>query len=214
MEQEPNTPEAPEAPAVAVQPPTEEPARESAVTKVVYVVKEIVITLLLFLLLRNLVVQARYIPSASMHPGLLEGDRLLVEVVTKNFGWVERGNILVFYRPGDPSPTLSQLLLSSFGIHDDHAMIKRVIGMPGDVIEVIPNEGVLVNGVMASEPFTAEAAREHFGPVTVPEGHLFMMGDNRNQSSDSRIWGFLPISNVIGRALVRFYPFDRIGAIR
>ncbi|OIO30996.1 MAG: signal peptidase I [Candidatus Hydrogenedentes bacterium CG1_02_42_14] len=192
----------------------EEPKEETLGAKVFYVSKEIVITLALFLLLRNLVVQARYIPSASMHPGLLEGDRLLIELVTKNFDWISRGQIIVFYRPGDPKPTLYQLLKSSFGLHDDHAMIKRVIGMPGDVIEVIPNEGVMVNGVLFPENYTAEKSIEHFGPVTVPEGELFMMGDNRNQSSDSRFWGFLPISNIIGKAWVRFYPFDRLGLIR
>ncbi len=187
---------------------------ESVGAKVFYIVKEIVITLLLFLVLRNLVVQARFIPSASMHPGLLEGDRLLVEVVSKHFASVKQGDILVFYRPGEPKPTLKELLLSSFGIHDDHAMIKRVIGLPGDIVEVIPNEGVKVNGQMLKENYTAEVASQPYGPKQVPAGHLLMMGDNRNQSSDGRIWGFLPLENIIGKATIRFYPFDRIGMIR
>jgi signal peptidase I len=181
--------------------------------KTLYVIKEVVITILLFLVLRNLVVQARYIPSASMHPGLLERDRLLVEVVTKHFTDVQRGQILVFYRPGEPKPNLTQLLESSFGFYDDKAMIKRVIGLPGDTVEVVPNIGVFVNGTLLEEDYTAEKARDHFGPETVPEGHLFMMGDNRNQSSDSRMWGYLPIENIIGKALVRFYPFNRVGMI-
>jgi signal peptidase I len=182
--------------------------------KVWYVAREIVITLVLFLLLRNLIVQARFIPSASMHPGLIERDRLLVEVVTTRFHWISRGDILVFYRPGDPKPTFRQLILSSFGLHDDHAMIKRVIGMPGDEVEVVAGEGVRINGELLNENYVAEIANDHFGPIRIPEGHYFMMGDNRNQSSDSRMWGFAPASNVIGRALVRFYPFDRVGLIR
>lgn len=139
---------------------------------------------------------------------------MLVEVVTKHFGGISHGDILVFYRPGEPKPTFYQLMLSSFGIHDDNAMIKRTIGMPGDVVEVIANVGVKVNGELLEENYVAEIANESFGPVTVPEGKLFMMGDNRNQSSDSRKWGFAPIDNVIGEALVRFYPFNRLGLIR
>lgn len=182
--------------------------------KTLYVIKEIVITILLFLALRNLVVQARYIPSASMHPGLLERDRLLVEVVTKHFTEVHRGQILVFYRPGEPKPNLRQLLESSFGFYDDKAMIKRVVGLPGDTVEVVPNIGVFVNGTLLEEDYVAEIARDHFGPERVPDDSLFMMGDNRNQSSDSRMWGYLPMENIIGKALVRFYPFDRVGMIQ
>ncbi|RMH60013.1 MAG: signal peptidase I [Candidatus Hydrogenedentota bacterium] len=183
-------------------------------SRILYVLKEILVTLLLFLVLRNAVVQARYIPSGSMHPGLLEGDRLLVELVSRHFKSPDRGDILVFYKPGDPKPTFSQLIISSFGLYDDRAMIKRVIGTPGDVVEVVPRTGVLVNGKLLDEPYVTEPARDHFGPITVPPGHYFMMGDNRNRSLDSRYWGTLPEENIIGHATIRFYPFNRIGLIR
>lgn len=210
-----NESQAAEAPADALTPETATPPSTAGfAARFFYVLKEILITLLLFLVLRNLVVQARYIPSASMHPGLLEGDRLLVELVTKHVGWIHRGDVLVFYKPNDPQPTFRQLMSSSFGMYDDHAMIKRVIGMPGDRIEVIPNVGVKVNGVLLDEPYVAQHAFEHFGEITVPAGCYFMMGDNRNQSSDSRIWGYLPEANIIGKAVVRFYPFDRMGVVR
>lgn len=148
-----------------------------------------------------------------MHPGLLESDRLLVEVVSKRFGLFHRGDILVFYRPQDEAPHFGQLMLATFGLHYDNALIKRVIGEPGDTIEVIPNVGVKINGRLLDEPYVAEPAIGHFGPVTVPPNCYFMMGDNRNNSADSRIWGFLPAENVVGRAVVRFYPFGRMGLV-
>lgn len=180
-------------------------------TRVWGVVKELAIILLLFLALRNFVVQARYIPSASMHPTLLERDRLLVELVSKHFVDFRRGEILVFYTPGTKPPDFWETILSSFGLYDDGALIKRVIGLPGETIEVRGGEGVYVNGRKLKEPYIAEVSAEDFGPKTIPTGHLFMMGDNRNRSNDSRRWGALPMDHVIGRAAVRFYPFRRIG---
>ena len=192
------------------------PEEETFLSGFFYLLREILITLLLFLALRNFVVQARYIPSPSMRPGLQEGDRLLVELVSKNFGTYERGDILVFYKPGHPHPTLKELLYSSFGMHDDKAMIKRVIGLPGEIVQVIPNVGVKVNGKLLEETYTSEKSHfpNAFGPETVPEGQLFMMGDNRNQSADSRRWGTLPTGNIVGKATVRFYPFHRFGMIK
>lgn len=185
----------------------------SAAAKFGYILKEILITVLLFLALRNFIVQARFIPSESMVPGLQIGDRLLVELVTRHLGNIDRGDIIVFYKPGALQPNVQELLKSSFGLHDDHAMIKRVIGMPGDVVEVMPSVGVKINGQLLEENYVAEVALGYFPAQTVPPGHYFMMGDNRNRSADSRSWGMLPAENIIGRAFVKFYPFNRLGGV-
>ncbi len=189
-----------------------EPA-PSHVVRFLAIAKEIAIILLLFLGLRNFVVQARFIPSASMHPTLIENDRLLVEILSKHLFAIRRGEILVFYVPNEHKPDFWETILSSFGRHDDGALIKRVIGLPGETIEVIPNDGVYINGQRLDEPYVQALPNDHFERFTVPAGNYFMMGDNRNLSRDSRRWGTLPHENIIGRALVRFYPFTRVGVL-
>lgn len=175
--------------------------------------KEIAIILLLFLGLRNFVVQARFIPSASMHPTLIEDDRLLVEILSKHLFSIRRGEILVFYTPNEHTPDFRETILSSFGRHDDGALIKRVVGLPGETIEVVGNDGVYINGQRLDEPYVQALPNDHFERFTIPAGSYFMMGDNRNLSRDSRRWGVLPEENIVGRALVRFYPFSRVGVL-
>ncbi|HEY9641104.1 MAG TPA: signal peptidase I, partial [Coleofasciculaceae cyanobacterium] len=90
------------------------------------------------------------------------------------------------------------------------AFIKRVIGTPGDVVQVKAGT-VYLNGHPLTEPYIAEQPAYELDPVQVPDDQLFVMGDNRNNSNDSHVWGFLPQQNIIGRAVFRFFPFDRIG---
>ncbi|MGF1487715.1 MAG: signal peptidase I [Prochloraceae cyanobacterium] len=151
--------------------------------------------------IRTFIVEPRYIPSTSMVPTLNVNDRLLVEKLTYRFREPKRGDIVVF------SPTET---LQAQGYKDD--FIKRIIGLPGETIAVRNGE-VFVNGNPIAENYILSPSQEPYGPITVPENQYLVLGDNRNNSSDSRAWGFVPRSNFIGRASVRFYPFDRIGSL-
>ncbi|TRT79088.1 MAG: signal peptidase I, partial [Microcystis aeruginosa Ma_AC_P_19900807_S299] len=151
--------------------------------------------------IRTFVAEARYIPSSSMEPTLQINDRLIIEKVSYHFQKPERGDIVVF------SPTAA---LKAQNFHD--AFIKRVIGLPGDKVEV-KNGLVHVNGKVLAEKYIAEEPNYAFGPVTVPPDQYLVLGDNRNNSYDSHAWGFVPRENLIGRAVVRFWPFNRLGGL-
>lgn len=159
-------------------------------------------------LFRATVAEARFIPSESMVPTLEVGDRLLVEKVTGRFAVPRRGDILVFYRPHQPSATAN--VWRWLGLTADVPLIKRVIGLPGETIQVAKGQ-VRINGQIIPEPYIEHPPSYTLDPVTIPHDHLFMLGDNRNNSMDSHIWGPLPMSNVIGHAVARFWPITRVG---
>jgi signal peptidase I len=178
--------------------------------------ESIVVAVILALFIRTFVVQAFKIPTGSMEPNLLVGDHLLVnkfvfaptatalERMLLPMRVLHRGDIAVFKFPEEP----------------ERDFIKRVIGLPGDTIELRQRE-LYVNGAKLDEPYAhylfkqgegGESAvfdvRERYGPVTVPADHYFMMGDNRDNSQDSRYWGFLPAHYVKGRALMIYWSFE------
>ena len=124
----------------------------------------------------------------SMVPTLEDGEFVLVSKLNYKFGDVERGDIIVFHFPMDP----------------EQELIKRVIGLPGDTVSV-RNGVVSVNGQALNEPYIA-AAPAYSGEWIVPEGQLFVLGDNRNDSSDSHSWGYLPFEKVVGKAVVIYWP--------
>ncbi len=161
------------------------------------------IALILALLIRTFVAEPRFIPSDSMVPTLQVGDRLVVEKVSYRFHPPEFGDIVVF----DPPPQLQ-----IFGYSRDQAFIKRVIGTPGQTIQVRGGTVYLDNRPL-QEPYIAESPNYNWGPMRVPEGTVFVMGDNRNNSNDSHVWGFLPQKNIIGHAWFRFWPIDRLELI-
>lgn len=163
----------------------------------------VVIALCLALLIRTFVAEPRYIPSDSMLPTLHMGDRLVVEKVSYRFHPPATGDIIVF----DP-PQQLQLL----GYAKDQAFIKRLIGEPGQIVS-IANDKVYLNSQPLQEDYIAESPVYQWGPKRVPEEEFFVMGDNRNDSNDSHIWGFLPKNNIIGRARFRFWPLNRIGFV-
>ena len=163
----------------------------------------VAIAIIIALLIRFFIAEPRYIPSVSMFPTLEIGDRLVVEKVSYHFQPVHRGDIIVFQPP-------KQLQLR--GYEANQAFIKRAIAKSGDTVEV--QDGVVyVNNKPLAEDYIAQLPQYNMPLVTVPEGNLFVMGDNRNNSNDSHIWGFLPESNIIGHAVFRFWPWTRIGMI-
>lgn len=163
----------------------------------------IAIAITLAFMMRTFVAEPRYIPSDSMLPTLETGDRLVVEKVTYRLHQPSKGDIVVF----NPPP---QLLLQ--GYQAEQAFIKRVIGTSGETVAV-KNGTVYVNSQPLTEKYIFAPPNYELLPVQVPLGQLFVMGDNRNNSNDSHIWGFLPEKNVIGRAVFRFWPFLRIGTL-
>jgi signal peptidase I len=178
--------------------------------------ESIVIAVILALFVRTWVVQAFKIPTGSMENNLLIGDHLLVNKFV--FGPepskierallpvrdIRRGDIVVFKYPDEP----------------ERDFIKRVIGLPGETVE-LRNKKVFLNGQALDEPYvhfleashmaaevTSFDVRERYGPVTVPEGQYFVMGDNRDNSQDSRYWGFLPRHYIKGKALLIYWSYD------
>lgn len=165
--------------------------------------KLVAIALLISLMVRIFIAEPRYIPSNSMQPTLQIGDRLLVEKLSYRLHQPQRGDIVVF----EPPPQLQEV-----GYTPDQAFIKRVIGQPGQTVQVAQGQ-VYIEGQALTEPYILEAPAYELPPVTVPPGHLFVMGDNRNDSNDSHVWGFLPQTHVIGRAAFRFWPLSTAGRI-
>jgi signal peptidase I len=183
-------------------------------SKIQEYVEAIIIAILIALFLRTFVIQAFKIPSRSMVPTLLVGDHLLVNkfiygvkipFLRKTLIPVtdpERGDIIVFIYPKDRSKDF----------------IKRVIGVGGDTIE-IKNKKIFLNGkeYIDSHGIYSDNViypgsiqpRDNFGPVTVPQGELFVMGDNRDESADSRYWGFVDLKDVEGKALIIYWSWNR-----
>ena len=153
---------------------------------------------LVFGFVRPFVVEAFWIPSASMVPTLKYGDRVLVNKFIYRFTEPERGDVIVFK--------------SVQG--DDQDLIKRVVGVPGDEITVRGGR-LFVNGEPQQEPYVNKKYpdRSFYAPTTVPKDHVFMMGDNRANSQDSRVFGPVPKENIEGEAFLRFWPPGRIGLL-
>lgn len=183
--------------------------------------------LLLAIVIKSFLIQAFFIPSGSMEPTLRPGDRILVCRVCKLFSDVTYGDVIVFSDPA-PAPHEDRGILGGF-VHwlgqgigvarpEDDDFIKRVVALGGDTWEL--RRGLLfVNGARVPEPYVAdEQDRRDFGPETVPDGMLFVLGDNRSHSGDSRFpppggLGYVPEEKVIGEAFVIAWPFDRIGGV-
>ena len=167
-------------------------------------VETIVVFVLILVFARSFVFIQSKIPTESMLDTLLVGDYILVNRSLyaapgdAPIPWlgqddIERGDVVVFRKPDDP----------------DVDYVKRVVGLPGDVIEIRQSQ-TFVNGVALDEPYIIEGNFElgrFFGPRTVPEGHYFMMGDNRDNSSDSRVWGTVPRSLIKGKAFFIWYSY-------
>ncbi|MEW6402507.1 MAG: signal peptidase I [Chloroflexota bacterium] len=151
------------------------------------IVETLALAALLFVGINAISARVR-VDGFSMRPTLEDGEFVLVNRLAYRIGDFERGDIIVFHYPMDPNQEL----------------IKRVIGLPGDTVYV-QHRNVSVNGQILVEPYIAEAPA-YEGNWQVPEGFLFVLGDNRNDSSDSHSWGLLPIDNVVGKAILIYWP--------
>jgi len=171
--------------------------------------RNLFIWVLLALLLRWFVVEPRWIPSGSMLPTLQIQDRILVEKLRPGISRNQKsplplGTIVVFHPPS---------ILINAGYNKDSALIKRIIGLPGDTIEIHQGK-IFHNGSLLLETWRKEPINYELPLTTVPPHQLWVMGDNRNDSLDSHIWGPLPEEEVIGTAIWRYWPLRRFGPIR
>lgn len=181
----------------------------------------LIAVVLVFLVIRPFLVQAFFIPSESMVPTLEISDHLLVNKLVYRFATPKRGDIVVFKAP----------LEATMG--EDKDFIKRLIGQPGDVLQIkilgsdpvtgIPYGDLMRNGKVLDEPYLSDPHHIHCPlrakidlrtPYTVPAGTFFMMGDNRDNSDDSRFWGPLDRDRIVGKAWIRFWPVNRMTVFR
>lgn len=165
--------------------------------------KLVAIALCISIVVRLFIAEPRFIPSNSMQPTLQIGDRLLIEKVSYRLHEPHQGDIVVF----EPPPQLQEI-----GYERDQAFIKRVIGLPGQIVQVAKHQ-VYIDGRVLDEDYILEAPTYNMSPVEIPPGYLFVMGDNRNDSNDSHVWGLLPEQNLIGRAAIRFWPLAAAGSL-
>ena len=189
-------------------------------------VDTIVFVLVMVIIIRFFVGEIRWIPSGSMKPTFVEGDRIVVERFSRFYKTPNRGDVMVFYPPFTELKNTPWKLFSRLTgfFCKDVAYIKRVIGMPGDTLEVkIDSTGagyVYINGQKLDEPYVKSiydyslcTERMFCGPIKLKEGEYFMMGDNRGNSQDSRYWGTLKQDRFIGRAVFLFWPLSRIKVV-
>lgn len=199
------------------QTPAEEP-RRSFVSELPFL---LLAALVVAVLIKTFVIQPFYIPSGSMIPTLLVDDRVMVSKISYLFGEPERGDVIVFENPYAPEieesfpEAVVRSTLEALGIrtslNDD--LIKRVVALGGETIEIRNNQ-LFIDGVLLDEKYLQTGvAMADFGPRTIADDELFMMGDNRNESSDGRVFGPIPRDDVIGKAVFRIWPADRLGAV-
>ena len=163
------------------------------------------LAIVLFLAI-NLVSARVRVEGYSMQPTLDNGQYVLVSRISYHLGHYQRGDIIVFRPPMYPEENWFRRVFGFPNINDNYEdYIKRIIGLPGDSIKVAGGL-VYVNGTALSETYIA-APPTYSGEWTVPENMLFVLGDNRNNSADSHSWGFVPMKNVLGKALVVYWPF-------
>lgn len=185
-----------------------EPPKKSFLKQVLHLTREfletIIPAILIALLINLFLAQATRVYGQSMEPNLHTDQRLIVEKLSYNaylrhylgFDGPERGDVVV-------------IRLQTQG---NELLIKRVIGLPGDLVEIHDGQ-VFVNGEMLNEPYLANDTTGSYGPTTVPPLHIFVLGDNRDFSNDSRSFGTVPLSDVVGRAWFSYWPPEQLGFV-
>ncbi len=152
--------------------------------------------LVIVLVINTFVAQATRVDGHSMTPNLLDGERLIIEKMSYRFDPPQRGDIIVIDPPSHTGPPL----------------IKRVIGLPGEMVSVEQGH-VLINGEPLDEPYLPEPTRGAYASSLVPEGHVFVMGDNRAASNDSRAFGPIAYQHIVGKAWLRYWPIQQISLV-
>jgi signal peptidase I len=164
-------------------------------------IKDLTLSALIALVVILFLYQPVKVEGTSMMPGLQDQERVFINKFLYRFGLgaVERGDTVVFWFPGDPTKSF----------------IKRIIGLPGDTVEVRAGQ-VYLNNRPLVEPYVPEEYRDRIsvGPVRVPDGQFFVLGDHRSSSNDSRNWGPVPKESIYGKAVFAYWPPDRLGVVR
>ena len=164
-------------------------------------VKDLILSGLIALVVILFLYQPVKVEGTSMMPGLEDNERVFINKYLYRFGLgeVERGDTVVFWFPADPTKSF----------------IKRIIGLPGDMVDVRAGV-VFLNGRMLDEPYVPEQYRDQLsvGPIRVPDGEFFVLGDHRSSSNDSRHWGAVPRAAIYGKAVFAYWPPERLGVLR
>ncbi|MBU9720063.1 MULTISPECIES: signal peptidase I [Bacillaceae] len=185
-------------------------------------IKALIVAFVIAVLISVFIIQPYTVDGSSMEPSLNGGETSSDRVIAFKAPFLlgnlpDYGEIVIVDSRVDKERTMKDVflesqafaLLSSRGENDTHTWIKRVIGLPGDKLE--SKNGLLYrNGELIKEEYTLEEMYIDFSPIVVPEGNVFVMGDNRNASRDSRNVGPIPVENVIGKVVLRYYPFNKI----
>lgn len=158
------------------------------------ILQMLAMALVLYFIIDSVIARVRVF-NISMEPTLVQGEILMVNKLQYKFSDIRHGDIITFHFPLDP----------------ERDYVKRVIGLPGDEVRII-NGSVFVNRMELFEPYIS-ASPEYEGTWVVPQNNLFVLGDNRNPSADSHVWGFVPFENVIGKAFLVYWPVTHIRAL-
>ena len=183
----------------------------------------ILVALVVAVVITTFLIQIFFIPSASMVPTLVIDDFFLVNKLSYTFGEPEAGDVVVFDSPFSSDTVdddsivekVTRNVAEALGLRTADAadLIKRIVAVGGDTVEIVDNQ-VLVNGIAMDEPYRQPGSTmPDMDPTEIPDGHIWVMGDNRNKSQDSRRFGAVPVEDVIGRAFVIVWPFDRWGGL-
>ncbi len=194
--------------------PSDEPIVPKVANPWAETLKTIGFSVVLALGIRTFVADSRFIPSGSMLPTLQIDDRLIIDKISYRFSDPQRGDIVVF----NPTAQLEQELKADGEPKYKEAFIKRIVGLPGDRIDVKDGK-VYINRQLLPENYLGEPPKYNWSSAEitadgiVPTDNYLVLGDNRNNSYDGHYWGFLPKDKIIGKAIIRFWPINRVGGI-